>query len=59
MPASISSDPAGVRTTVQFPADPLANTQTSRDILVSRTARLNDDGPSRTSEGAIPCITGL
>ena len=35
IPASIKSTPPGDRTTVQFPPDPLASTQTSTDILVS------------------------
>ena len=34
MPASISMTPPGVRTTLQFPDDPLANTQSSMDIRV-------------------------
>jgi hypothetical protein len=34
MPASISITPPGVRTTLQFPDEPLANTQSSMDIRV-------------------------
>jgi hypothetical protein len=34
-PASISTIPTGVRTTVQFPPDPLANTHNSNDIRVT------------------------
>jgi hypothetical protein len=35
MPASISITPVGARTTEQFPDDPLARMQSSRDIRVS------------------------
>jgi hypothetical protein len=35
MPASINTVPQGVRTIVQFPLDPLANTHISNDIPVT------------------------
>ena len=36
MPASISTTPAGVRTTEQFPDEPEASTHNSSDIRVSQ-----------------------